>query len=1161
MTSLCRETLGCLVLDSGCSNNVCGEDWLTSYVQALSEEDRKLVKILPNVLKKKFRFGGDEVLPSRRVVRFPAVLAGRKVNITTQVVASTIPLLWSRPSMKKAGVVLDLEGDRAKILGSWVSLDLTAAGHYALHILPAAGSDEVLLEDAALLTMSEESEALKSTLKKIHRQFGHPSIEVEETLLKKANKWNKNIKTMLETIHEKCKTCKLFTKVPPRPVVALPPASEFNKVVTMDLKEVKRGEFKYILHMIDGYTRLSVSVFLKNKQTATIAREFMKNWVAVGYGCPARCWTDGGGEFNSSVMKELGEAIGCKMETGAGYSGWMYGINERNHAVIDQCFEKIMADHQAMDPEIALAWAVNAKNSFPMYGGYSSYTLVFGKNPTMPGVMQDKLPALCGVTTSESVATHIQALYSSRRAFTTALCDDRIRSALRHKVRAVERQFQQGEEVFFQREGDSHRWRGPATVLGNKGTVHYLVHQGEVIRVSSCRMVGTGEADEQLNKQEAVTVTEQRPSKQEKQPVAGQVLGLGHITLPGEHQAATGGELGPGLAILSKQVQPEAGGEQEMQPGLAGEEQGQDDPILHEEGTHQGKGLKPMGTEKRSRSKSVQRNYPKAGEKLQIMEEEQWQDLEVLGRGGKASSKLNSDYFNVKNKEDDTEKGVHLDKQTWRFDNVREGENIEGEDAEYEDAMVVLIPAAEHSNKDCVAAKEKELKAWHEFTAMKEVDDQGQQTISYRWVLVEKMIKGSIRVKARLCARGFEESIQVQTDSPTGNKENLRLLIALAASQGWEIKTVDFSNAYLQGEKLKREVYMEPPPEAKKPGKIWRLLKSVYGMNDAGRQWFFRVRSAMLDMGWQQGRLDNCLFFLHREGQLVGIVILWVDDFFFSCSETCEKELIKNLESTFKVGNKEVNEFTYTGINFKKTQDGIEVNQHKYVQSLQTALLSRKSPKINPPNKEETTLLKRLTGKVNWAATQTRPDLAFAVVELSVKYKAPTLEDLLAANKAITRLISNPLTLIYPKLAGELSLVTYSDAAFRNLPDQVSSGRGHIIFLQGERSGNRAAPIAWASNKVKRVVGSTIAAEALSLICAMDHGYYLRAILEQLLGQEKGQMKIVSYVDSRNLFNAVFSTSMVEDKKLRCDIAQIKENVEKENVNLKWVPGKKMQTA
>ena len=413
-------------------------------------------------------------------------------------------------------------------------------------------------------------------------------------------------------------------------------------------------------------------------------------------------------------------------------------------------------------------------------------------------------------------------------------------------------------------------------------------------------------------------------------------------------------------------------------------------------------------------------------------------------------------------------------------------------------------------------------------------------------------------MKARLCARGFEESIQVQTDSPTGNRETLRLLIALAASQGWEIKTVDFSNAYLQGEKLKREVYMEPPPEAKKPGKIWRLLKSVYGMNDAGRQWFFRVRSAMLDMGWQQGRLDNCLFFLHREGQLVGIVILWVDDFSYSCSETCEKELIKNLESTFKVGNKEVNEFTYTGINFKKTQDGVEVNQHKYVQSLQTALLSRKSPKINPLNKEETTLLKRLTGKVNWAATQTRPDLAFAVVELSVKYRAPTLEDLLAANKAITRLISNPLTLIYPKLAGELSLVTYSDAAFRNLPDQVSSGRGHIIFLQGERSGNRAAPIAWASNKVKRVVGSTIAAEALSLICAMDHGYYLRAILEQLLGQEKGQMKIVSYVDSRNLFNAVFSTSMVEDKKLRCDIAQIKENVEKENVKLKWVPGKKM---
>ena len=43
-----------------------------------------------------------------------------------------------------------------------------------------------------------------------------------------------------------------------------------------------------------------------------------------------------------------------------------------------------------------------------------------------------------------------------------------------------------------------------------------------------------------------------------------------------------------------------------------------------------------------------------------------------------------------------------------------------------------------------------------------------------------------------------------------------------------------------------------------------------------------------------------------------------------------------------------------------------------------------------------------------------------------------------------------------------------------------------------------------------------------------------------------------AYVDSRNLYEAIFSTKFFEDKKLRCDIAQIQESVEKEEVYLRW---------
>ena len=121
-----------------------------------------------------------------------------------------------------------------------------------------------------------------------------------------------------------------------------------------------------------------------------------------------------------------------------------------------------MKKDQDMDPVIALAWAVAAKNGFPMHGGYSSYQLVYGKNPNMPNILYDKLPAMNGVTTSESVAAHISALHKSRIAFTEAMCDQKVRRALRHKVRAVERTYAAGEKVYYRRDSDKAEWRGPA---------------------------------------------------------------------------------------------------------------------------------------------------------------------------------------------------------------------------------------------------------------------------------------------------------------------------------------------------------------------------------------------------------------------------------------------------------------------------------------------------------------------------------------------------------------------------------------------------------------------------------------------------------------------------------------------------------------------------
>ena len=78
---------------------------------------------------------GSEVLPARKLVKFPGRLANRNIMFMSHIVNSDIPMLWSRAGMEKAGVVLDMNGDGAWIFNTWVDLKLTKAGHYALDIL------------------------------------------------------------------------------------------------------------------------------------------------------------------------------------------------------------------------------------------------------------------------------------------------------------------------------------------------------------------------------------------------------------------------------------------------------------------------------------------------------------------------------------------------------------------------------------------------------------------------------------------------------------------------------------------------------------------------------------------------------------------------------------------------------------------------------------------------------------------------------------------------------------------------------------------------------------------------------------------------------------------------------------------------------------------
>ena len=68
-----------------------------------------------------------------------------------------------------------------------------------------------------------------------------------------------------------------------------------------------------------------------------------------------------------------------------------------------------------------------------------------------------------------------------------------------------------------------------------------------------------------------------------------------------------------------------------------------------------------------------------------------------------------------------------------------------------------------------------------------------------------------------------------------------------------------------------------PIPELPDPydrfTKVYKLIKNVYGLKDAGRTWNLHLCQGLLKRGWKQSSIDECLFM--KKGILL---ILYVDD-------------------------------------------------------------------------------------------------------------------------------------------------------------------------------------------------------------------------------------------------------------------------------------------
>ena len=94
----------------------------------------------------------------------------------------------------------------------------------------------------------------------------------------------------------------------------------------------------------------------------------------------------------------------------------------------------------------------------------------------------------------------------------------------------------------------------------------------------------------------------------------------------------------------------------------------------------------------------------------------------------------------------------------------------------------IELPLSEHWRLEVKVAKRAEIKNLQDYETFEEVKDEGQMSVGSRWVITEKEVHDGQKQKCkkRLVARGFQESLKPQSDSPTASKESFKLLMAIS---------------------------------------------------------------------------------------------------------------------------------------------------------------------------------------------------------------------------------------------------------------------------------------------------------------------------------------------------------------------------------------------
>ncbi|CAI7799586.1 unnamed protein product [Closterium sp. NIES-54] len=429
------------------------------------------------------------------------------------------------------------------------------------------------------------------------------------------------------------------------------------------------------------------------------------------------------------------------------------------------------------------------------------------------------------------------------------------------------------------------------------------------------------------------------------------------------------------------------------------------------------------------------------------------------------------------------------------------------------------------------SAMDAEKASWKSTrTYVDEVPPPGANIVSGMWILRVKRPPGSPPVfKARYVARGFSQRQGVdyfQTFSPTPKMTTLRVLLHVAAQRDYELHSLDFSTAFVQGS-LHEEIWLRRPPSftgSFPPGTQWSLRRPVYSLHQASREWHGTLRTTLAALGSAPSTANPSLFLRTDTSLPPFYILMYVDDLVFATGDTAglahvKSELQKRHTCT-DLG--ELRSYLGLQITRDRAQCTITLTQsHMVQQVLQRFDFTYSSPQATPlstrhslsalpsdESVEPSGPYPELFGCLMYLMTCTRPDLAYPLSILA-RYVAPGRHrpEHMAAAKRVLRYLCSTLGLgLVLEGRRPVVLTGHADASWADDQATQRSSQGYTFSLG-------SSSVSWRSTCSSSVLGSSCEAEIYAGAMAAQELRWLTYLLTDL--GEPPRSPPVLYVDNK----------------------------------------------